>query len=98
MATFADIVNSPVPILVDFYAEWCSPCKFMAPELVELAGRLGEKAKIVKIDVDKNPAIAENLRIRSIPTLMIFKDGKSLWRQSGAMTADDLEKILRQYV
>ena len=92
MATFNSVVKSDIPVLVDFYAEWCGPCKMMPPILKEVKDQLGDQVKIIKIDVDKNQKLAQNLHVRGVPTLMIFKNGKSLWRQSGVIPAEDLIK------
>ena len=94
---FEDLITSNIPVLVDFFAEWCGPCKAMKPILEELKGIKGEKVRIVKVDVDKHKEIAAYYQIQSVPTLMIFKDGKQLWRQSGVMRANDLSIILAQY-
>ena len=87
MERFEDLITSNIPVLVDFFAEWCGPCKAMKPILEELKGIKGEKVRIVKVDVDKHKEIAAYYQIQSVPTLMIFKDGKQLWRQSGVMRA-----------
>ena len=97
MATFADLVNTEQPVLVDFSAEWCGPCKMMPPILKQLKDMTGERLKILKIDIDKNPTVAELYRVQSVPTLMLFKNGKSLWRQSGVMQATQLKQALEQY-
>lgn len=97
MERFEDLITSNIPVLVDFFAEWCGPCKDMKPILEELKGIKGEKVRIVKVDVDKHKEIAAYYQIQSVPTLMIFKDGKQLWRQSGVMRANDLNTILAQY-
>ena len=97
MERFEDLITSNIPVLVDFFAEWCGPCKAMKPILEELKGIKGEKVRIVKVDVDKHKEIAAYYQIQSVPTLMIFKDGKQLWRQSGVMRANDLSIILAQY-
>ena len=94
---FADILQQEDVVLVDFSAEWCGPCKMMKPILEELKGIKGEKVRIVKVDVDKHKEIAAYYQIQSVPTLMIFKNGKQLWRQSGVMRANDLSTILAQY-
>jgi thioredoxin 1 len=98
MAKFSELIQSPVPVLVDFSAEWCGPCQTMAPELKKLASDLGDKAKIIKIDIDKNQSLANSLNIRSVPTLVLYKEGKPVWRQSGAMMAQQLKQILQTYL
>lgn len=97
MEKFNELIKSPIPVLVDFYAEWCGPCKMMKPILEELKKMKGEAVRIVKIDVDKHQALASSYKIQSVPTLMIFKNGEQLWRQSGAMQAKDLSNLLSQY-
>ncbi|MCD7924974.1 MAG: thioredoxin [Bacteroides sp.] len=97
MEKVEDLITSNIPVLVDFFAEWCGPCKAMKPILEELKEMKGEKVRIVKVDVDKHKEIAAYYQIQSVPTLMIFKDGKQLWRQSGVMRANDLNTILSQY-
>ena len=97
MAKFSEIINSETPVLVDFSAEWCGPCKALAPILVELKSRIGNHATIIKIDVDKNPQVAGQYQIQSVPTLMIFKQGNLLWRESGVIPAKQLEEKLLQF-
>ena len=98
MAKFTDIINDTKPVLVDFSAEWCGPCKMLAPILKQVKETLGNKAKIVKIDVDKNQAIAAKFQVRGVPTMIIFKDGKQVWRQSGVLQANQLVDILNGFV
>ncbi len=97
MATFQEIVNSEKPVLVDFAAEWCGPCKMMKPILKDLKNQMGDEIMIITVDVDKNQAAAAQYEIRSVPTLMIFKNGQSVWRQSGVLQAGQLQSILQQY-
>lgn len=93
--TFKELINQNKPILVDFSAEWCGPCKMMSPILDEVKKRVGDKADIVKIDVDKNPNAAALYQVRGVPTLIIFKNGNILWRQSGVTQAHELEQLLK---
>jgi thioredoxin 1 len=97
MATFQEIINSNKPVLVDFAAEWCGPCKMMKPILKDLKNQMGDEIIIITVDVDKNQAAAAQYEIRSVPTLMIFKNGQSVWRQSGVLQAGQLQSILQQY-
>jgi len=94
---FNELIKSDKPVLVDFYATWCGPCKTQAPMLEELAGKIGDSAKIIKVDIDKNPQAANQYQVRSVPTLMVFKQGKVLWRQSGVVPTNQLQKILSQF-
>lgn len=92
--SFSDIVNSNQLVLVDFFAEWCGPCKMMAPILKTVKENVGEKANIVKIDVDKNPAVAQQFEVRGVPTLVLFKNGKPVWRQSGVVRENELVQLI----
>ena len=94
--TFSDIIKGDKPVLVDFHAEWCGPCKMMKPVLEELRQLMGDSVRILKIDVDKNNALASSLNISGVPTLMLFKKGQTLWRQSGVQSAKQLQSVITQ--
>ena len=96
--SFSDLIASETPILVDFSAEWCGPCKMLAPVLKEVKGRIGDAARIVKIDIDANQQIAAFYKVQSVPTLILFKKGDIQWRESGLMTAQQLENKLREHI
>lgn len=97
MSSFADLIRSGKTVLVDFSAEWCGPCKMMAPILKQAKDRLGDAVTIVKVDVDRNRQAAEFYRIQGVPTLILFKNGQVKWRQSGVVPADALLQVIRQH-
>ncbi|MBN8879289.1 MAG: thioredoxin [Sphingobacteriales bacterium] len=94
--TFQEVIGQDKPVLVDFFAEWCGPCKTQAPILQEVKQRVGDRASIIKIDVDKSPQTAVEFGIRGVPTLILFKKGEVRWRQSGVSSANDLERLIRE--
>ena len=98
MSSFNDIINKDKPVLVDFFATWCGPCQTMTPILKEVKEDLGDNVKIIKIDVDKNKALATKFQVRGVPTFMIFKNGKKLWHEAGTKTAAQLEEIILKNV
>jgi len=97
MSKFSELINGETPVLVDFSAEWCGPCKMMAPILKEVASQVGGKIRIIKVDIDKNPHAAEAYHVQSVPTMILFRKGEIKWRQSGVMQAAQLSKLLLQY-
>ena len=97
MEKFDELIKSETPVIVDFFATWCGPCQMMHPILEELAGKVGVKARVIKIDIDKNRRLAAVYNVRSVPTLMIFKDGDLKWRVSGVQQANVLESELEKY-
>lgn len=95
--SFVDTINSSRPVLVDFFATWCGPCKTMAPILKDLKQQLGEEVTIIKVDVDKNPSLASQYQIQGVPTFIIFKSGQVRWRQSGVIPIMQLKKAIEQF-
>ena len=97
MSKFGEIIETPVPVLLDFYADWDQACQEMHAVLRDVAAALGDKAKVIKIDVEKNEELAEALRVKALPTLIIYKNGEMKWRQSGEQDANTLISIIQQY-
>ena len=98
MGKFSEIIQGEKAVLIDFSAEWCQPCKMMPPILKQVSAQLGDKIRLLKVDVDKNPAIAQKWGIQSVPTLMIFKNGKQVFRQEGVLQAQQIIEVLRPYL
>ncbi len=96
-SSFQKIVDSKTPVLVDFFADWCGPCKMLAPILKQVKDELGDNIKIVKIDVDKNQPLASKYQVRGVPTMLLFKDGKQVWRQSGVLQKDAIVQVVRSF-
>ena len=96
--SFSDLINSDTPVLVDFYADWCGPCQTMSPVIKEVAERMGDKLKVIKIDTDRNPQVSAAYGIQGIPTFILFKGGKIVWRASGAMPRFQLEQALQPHL
>jgi thioredoxin 1 len=94
--TFGSIIKGEKPVLVDFYAEWCGPCKMMKPILEDLHNAMGDQIRILKIDIDRNPAVASSLNISGVPTIILYQNGKMLWRQSGVVPAKQLQAIIQE--
>ena len=98
MNKFQDIIAGDTPVLVDFFAEWCGPCKMIKPVLEELKKKMGNKIIILKIDIDKNISLSSEYRIQSVPTLVLWKQCEIIWRQSGALSLNELEQVLSSYI
>lgn len=96
-SNFNAIINSETPVLIDFFADWCGPCKMLAPILKQVKDDLGEDIKIIKIDVDENQMLAAKYQVRGVPTMLLFKRGKQVWRQSGVLQKDQIISVVKQY-
>lgn len=94
MSKFNDLINSEIPVLVDFFATWCGPCQMLMPVLKEVKDNMGERVKILKIDVDKNQELAAQFQVRGVPTMVLFQNGKQIWRQSGVLTKDEIIRAI----
>ena len=97
MSAFSKMIQGPTPVLVDFFATWCGPCRMMSPILEQVKNKVGDQVRIVKVDVDKNPAIAQQLQVRGVPTLVLFQQGSMVWRQSGVASEQQLLQILETH-
>ncbi|MFD1163969.1 thioredoxin [Hwangdonia seohaensis] len=97
MSKFSDIINQDKPVLVDFFATWCGPCKMMNPILKQVKENLGDRVSIIKIDVDKNQALAAKYQVKGVPTLLLFKNGKQVWRQSGVVQKEDIINLITSH-
>jgi thioredoxin 1 len=98
MASFNELINQPVPVLVDFKADWCQPCKMMAPVLKQVKQNFKDQIRIIKIDIDKNPAVAQKYGIRGVPTLILFKSGREVWKQSGVLQANQINTVINSHI
>ena len=98
METFGEIINNKQPVLVDFHALWCGPCKMMAPELKKFAQNNSGKLRVIKVDIDKNQKAAQQYNIQGVPTLILFKEGKVLWRQSGALSSQQINAAVQPHL
>ncbi|WP_273569064.1 thioredoxin [Maribacter halichondriae] len=96
-SSFNKIIDSEIPVLVDFYADWCGPCKMLAPILKQVKDEMGDALKIVKIDVDKNQPLANKYQVRGVPTMLLFKNGQPVWRQSGVLQKADIVQIVKSH-
>lgn len=97
-SSFNNIIHSETPVLVDFHANWCGPCKMLAPILKDVKSELGERIKIIKIDVDKNQSLASKYQVKGVPTMLIFKNGQQVWRQSGVLQKNQIVKAIEPHL
>lgn len=97
MEKFEDLIQSPIPVLVDFFAEWCGPCKAMKPVLEDVKKQVGDKARIVKINVDTHEELAAKYKIQAVPTFILFKNGEAVWRHPGLIQGSELKGVIEQY-
>ena len=97
-SSFTKIIGSEIPVLVDFYADWCGPCKMLAPILKQVKEELGDTLKIIKIDVDKNQSLASKYQVRGVPTMVLFKNGEQVWRQSGVLQKNDIVGVVQSHL
>lgn len=95
MSKFSELINQDKPVLVDFFAEWCGPCKMLAPVLKQVKDQMGEDISIIKIDIDKNQTLASKYQVRGVPTMLLFKNGTQVWRQSGVLQKEDIIKVIQ---
>lgn len=97
-SSFDKIIDSETPVLIDFFADWCGPCKMLAPILTQVKSDLGDKIKVIKIDVDKNQSLAAKYQVKGVPTMLLFKNGKQVWRQSGVLQKNDIIKVIAPHL
>ena len=95
--SFSQIINGDKPVLIDFHATWCGPCKMLAPVIKQVKEKIGDSASIIKIDIDKNPTLATKLNVMGVPTLMVYKQGELKWRQSGVLSEGQILKVLEEH-
>lgn len=98
MASFNELINQKIPVLVDFKADWCGPCKMMTPILKQVKQNFKDQIKIIKIDIDQSPNVAQKFAVKGVPTLILFKKGKSVWRQSGVIQAHEINTIINSFL